>query len=113
MWPDQFVQIHPQHAAERGISDGDRVVVETPRGAIEGLAWLTHGIRRDAVFVQISWGERQPFNPWKSVNVLTDRSQRDVISDQINMKTLLCRVRLAAAHSRWLIRHLGCTARPS
>ena len=95
MWPDQFVQIHPQHAAARKIADGDRIVVETPRGSIEGLAWVTAGIRKDAVFVPIGWGERQPFNPWKSVNGLTDRRQRDVISDQTNMKTLLCRVRPA------------------
>ena len=79
MWPDQFVQIHPAHAAERQIADGDRVIVETPRGSIEGLAWVTHGIRRDAVFVPIGWAEQQPFDPWKSVNYLTDRSQRDVI----------------------------------
>ena len=70
MWPDQFVQIHPQHAAARKIADGDRIVVETPRGSIEGLAWVTAGIRKDAVFVPIGWGERQPFNPGNLLTAL-------------------------------------------
>jgi anaerobic selenocysteine-containing dehydrogenase/Fe-S-cluster-containing dehydrogenase component len=92
MWPDLYVQIHPKRAAQAGIADGDRVRIETGHGAIEATAWLTAGIRETTVFVPIGWGERQPFNPWRSVNYLTDRTQRDPISDQTNLKTLLCRV---------------------
>jgi anaerobic selenocysteine-containing dehydrogenase len=94
-WPDLYVQIHPEAAAARGIADGERVAVETGRGRIEALAWLTPGIRRDTVFVPIGWGERQPFHPWNSVNWLTDRSQRDPASEQTNLKTTLCAVRRA------------------
>ena len=92
MWPDLYVQIHPVRAAKLGIGDGDRVKVETAHGAIEALAWLTTGIRETAAFVPIGWGEKQPFNPWRSVNFLTDKSQRDPVSDQTNLKSLLCRV---------------------
>ena len=92
MWPDLYCQIHPDRAARLGIADGERVRVETAHGAIEALAWLHAGIRPDAVFVPIGWGERQPYHPWRSVNFLTDKSQRDPISDQTNLKALLCRV---------------------
>lgn len=92
MWPDLYVQIHPDRAKARGIADGARVKVETAHGAIEAVAWLHAGIRPTAVFIPIGWGEKQPFNPWRSVNFLTDKTQRDPLSDQTNLKTLLCRI---------------------
>ena len=92
MWPDLFMQIHPDRARERGIEDGARVHIETAHGAIEAVAWIHAGIRPSAVFIPIGWGERQPFHPWRSVNFLTDKGQRDPISDQTNLKTLLCKV---------------------
>ena len=71
---------------------GDRVQVESAHGTIEAVAWLNTGIRPTAVFIPIGWGEKQPFNPWRSVNYLTDKTQRDPISDQTNLKALLCRI---------------------
>ncbi len=95
MWPDLYCQIHPDKAARLGIADGERVRIETAHGAIDALAWIHAGIRPSAIFVPIGWGERQPFHPWRSVNFLTDKTQRDPVSDQTNLKTLLCRVRRA------------------
>ena len=92
MWPDLYVQIHPSKAGPAGIEDGQRVKVETAHGAIEARAWLHAGIRETAVFIPIGWGERQPFNPWRSVNYLTEKNQRDPVSDNSNLKTYLCRV---------------------
>jgi anaerobic selenocysteine-containing dehydrogenase len=92
MWPDLYVQIHPDRAKARGIADGARVRVETAHGAIEAMAWVHAGIRPTAVFIPIGWGEQQPFHPWRSVNFLTDKTQRDPISDQTNLKTHLCRI---------------------
>ena len=96
MWPDLYCQIHPEKALRLGIADGERVRVETAHGAIEAVAWVHAGIRPSAVFVPIGWGERQPFHPWRSVNFLTDKTQRDPVSDQTNLKALLCRVSRAA-----------------
>ncbi|MGE5129016.1 MAG: molybdopterin-dependent oxidoreductase, partial [Sphingomonadaceae bacterium] len=96
MWPDLYCQIHPDKAARLGIADGERVRVETAHGSIEAVAWLHAGIRPEAVFVPIGWGERQPYHPWRSVNFLTDKTQRDPVSDQTNLKALLCRVSRAA-----------------
>jgi anaerobic selenocysteine-containing dehydrogenase/Fe-S-cluster-containing hydrogenase component 2 len=96
MWPDLYCQIHPEKARALGIADGERVRIETAHGAIQAVAWLHAGIRPSSVFVPIGWGERQPYHPWRSVNFLTDKTQRDPVSDQTNLKTLLCRIRRAA-----------------
>lgn len=93
MWPDLYVQIHPDTARSLGISDGENTSIETAHGSINARAWLYSGVQRHTVFVPIGWGERQPFNPWRPVNFLTDKSQRDPISEQSNLKSLLCRVR--------------------
>ena len=61
-------------------------------GNSNARAWITAGIRPTTVFVPIGWGERQPFQPWRPTNFLTDASQRDPISEQTNLKSLLCRV---------------------
>ncbi|MBT6277691.1 MAG: molybdopterin-dependent oxidoreductase, partial [Chromatiales bacterium] len=92
MWPHLYAQIHPTTAARLGVSDGQRVEVETAHGKIEALAWIYPGVRERAVFVPIGWGEQQPYNPWRSVNFLTDKTQRDPLSEQTNLKSLLCRL---------------------
>lgn len=97
MWPDLYCQIHPEKAAGLGVRDGELVRIDSAHGTVEAVAWLHAGIRRTAVFVPIGWGERQPYNPWRPVNFLTDGSQRDPVSDQTNLKVLLCRVSRAKA----------------
>ncbi|MEX0343911.1 MAG: molybdopterin-dependent oxidoreductase [Rhizobiaceae bacterium] len=92
MWPHLFAQIHPNRAAALGISDGEKIAIETAHGRIEAMAWITPGIRETSIFVPIGWGEKQRFHPWRSVNFLTDQTQRDVVSEQVNLKTLLCKV---------------------
>lgn len=93
MWPDLYVQIHPKKAASLDIEDGDRVVVETTTGSIEAVAWVYPGIWKDAVYLPIGWGERQPYNPWKGINWLVSKDRRDPASDQANFKTIPCRIR--------------------
>ncbi len=95
MWPDMYVQIHPDRAAAAGIEDGQKVRIETSHGSVEAVAWIHAGIRPTAVFVPMGWGEKQPYHPWRSVNFLTDKTQRDPVSEQTNLKTLLCRIRPA------------------
>lgn len=92
MWADLYAQIHPDKAVALGIEDGQRVRVETSHGAVEARAWITAAIRPTAIFMPIGWGERQPYHPWRPVNFLTDKSQRDPLSDQTNLKTYLCKV---------------------
>ena len=82
----------PQKADKLGIKDGEQVRVSSAHGSIEARVWLYAGIRPTSVFIPIGWGEKQPFHPWHSVNFLTDKTQRDPISDQTNLKSLLCRI---------------------
>lgn len=91
--PDLFVHIHPEKAATHGIRSGDRVVIESPRGAIEAVARVDPGIRRTAIFVPLGWDERQPYHPWKAVNRLLPAEQRCPVSDQTNFKATVCRIR--------------------
>mgnify|MGYP002628810269 CR=1 FL=1 len=95
MWPDLYCQLHPKAAVRLGVRDGQTVRVETAHGHVEARAWITSGVRETAVFLPIGWGERQPFNPWRPVNFLTDKTQRCPISEQTNLKSLLCRVSAA------------------
>ncbi|MEZ5726600.1 MAG: molybdopterin-dependent oxidoreductase [Burkholderiaceae bacterium] len=92
MWPDLYVQMHPDKARALGVADGQTVQVETAYGRIQGRAWLHAGIRPDAVYVPLGWDMAQPFHPWPSVNLLTDQTQRDPFSDHSNLKSFLCRV---------------------
>ncbi|MEZ5659878.1 MAG: molybdopterin-dependent oxidoreductase [Burkholderiaceae bacterium] len=92
MWPDLYVQIHPERARAKGIADGEEITIETAHGSINARAWLHAGIREQAVFVPIGWDAAQPYHPWRSVNYLTDLEQRDPVSGHSNLKTYLCRV---------------------
>jgi anaerobic selenocysteine-containing dehydrogenase len=89
---DLYAHLHPERAAALGIKSGDRVRVESPRGAIEAVAWVAPGIRPTAVYVPLGWDERQPYHPWRPVNWLMPRDQRCPVSDQTNFKVSLCRV---------------------
>ena len=96
MWPDLYVQMHPELARRIGVVDGQAVRVETAHGELRGRAWIHAGIRPEAVYVPLGWDAAQPFHPWPSVNQLTDETQRDPFSDHSNLKSYLCRVTRAA-----------------
>ena len=54
MWPDLYVQIHPDKAGPLGIGDGDVVRVETAYGTAEARAWVTAAIRPTAVSATVT-----------------------------------------------------------
>ncbi len=41
MQPNMFVEMSPELAAEKGIENGEKVTVESARGAIEAVAMVT------------------------------------------------------------------------
>jgi len=53
--PFPQLHIHPGTARQRGIKDGDRVVIETPKGSIQHEAKLTEDIRPDVVNGVFGW----------------------------------------------------------
>jgi anaerobic selenocysteine-containing dehydrogenase len=97
----RLIQIHPKTAAAAGISDGETVVVESPRGAISGTALLWKGIREDSVFVQNSFGPAQAAGDefgvprYAAANVLVDDANYDNLSGQQAYKCFACRVKPA------------------
>ena len=86
-------------AAARGIADGDRVRVETPRGAVTVRAVVTEDIIRGAVDVSMGGGGPLGSEDWRNnnVNELTDLQRYDPISGFPVYKTLLCEVSRVAA----------------
>jgi formate dehydrogenase major subunit len=65
-----FIEIHPDTAADYGIEHGDMVRVESRRGAVEVPAQVTERPGRDNVFVPIHFAE-------SAVNTLTDEEHLD------------------------------------
>jgi anaerobic selenocysteine-containing dehydrogenase len=98
----RLVQIHPRAAARAGLANGDRIVVESPRGAITGTALLWDGIREDTIFVPNSFGPAQVVGDefdvprYETANTLIDDRYFDSLSGQQAYKCFACRVRRAA-----------------
>jgi anaerobic selenocysteine-containing dehydrogenase len=91
LFPEPFIEIHPQKADELGIKEGDIVVVESPRGSIEVKAKLTEGIDPRVIMISYGWG--QPYAHGSNVNLLTDDLQRCPVSAATGNRSILCSLR--------------------
>lgn len=97
----RLVQIHPRAAAKFGVMQGDKISVESPRGAITGTAELWEGIREDTIFVPNSFGPAQAMGDelgtprYDTANTLLDDRYFDNLSGQQAYKCFACRVRKA------------------
>jgi anaerobic selenocysteine-containing dehydrogenase len=99
--------MHPQTAAQVGVSDGAWVAVESPQAAIRAVARLTEDVPREAVYAQAGWWEGceelglpayDPLSPEGSnVNRLLEHDQRDPLSGAVPLKSSICRVRPLSA----------------
>ncbi|MFY9397525.1 MAG: aminotransferase class V-fold PLP-dependent enzyme, partial [Desulfomonilia bacterium] len=99
--PEPTVMMNTLDASERGIEDGDMVVLKSPRGEVKLRALVTDDIVQGAV--DASMGGGGPLGPeaWQSCNIndLTDL-RYDPISGFPIYKALLCEVTKAAGISR-------------
>ncbi len=86
--PDPLAEIHPDTAAAYGVTDGARIVIESPRGALEMKARVTEGVVRDTVSLPYGWEEA-------NVNVLTDHEDCDPVLAAPSVRAELCRIRAA------------------
>jgi len=84
--PEPLVSIHPETASKLGISDGDLVKVESPRGAIEIKAKVTDEVHPEVVAIPQGWSGEA------NVNYLTDDEACDPVSAFPGWRALLCRV---------------------
>ena len=85
---EPFVQINTKNALEKGISDGDKVVLESLRGEIELRASVTEDILPGVISLSHGWSSA-------NANYLTDDEKRDPISGYPGFRSLLCNVRKA------------------
>jgi len=103
--PENWVEIHKDAAAARGIENGERVAVESPRGRIELKAKVTDKIDPRVAAIPYGWGHHfggswQLANqdPGENPNLLLDHHNGDRISGMPNYKSTLCQIsKLAVA----------------
>lgn len=84
--PEPLVSIHSETAGKLGISDGDLVKVESPRGAIEIKAEVTDKVHPGVVAIPQGWSGEA------NINYLTDDEARDPVSAFPGWRALLCKV---------------------
>ncbi len=96
---ENWVEMHSQTAAERDISDGEIVFVESLRGKIQIKAKLNDKVDPRVVMIPYGWGHSfggswQIANstPGANVNILTDHNRIDKTSGMPAYKDSLCEV---------------------
>jgi assimilatory nitrate reductase catalytic subunit len=60
--PEPRVELHPELAARLGVGAGERLLVESRRGAVEFLVAVSSSIRKDTLFAPFHWGGRRAAN---------------------------------------------------
>ncbi len=93
--PKPQVLIHPVDAEARGISDGDKVWVESPRGKVGVRARVTDNVMTGQVELNVGGGGPIQADEWREANAnfVTDSENRDPISGFPVYKALLCEVK--------------------
>jgi len=69
--PEPYVYVHPKTAADKGIAEGDRVLVFSKVGEVKVKAKLTDNVPRDALLMYEAWYNKNNFNVQ---NVVDDES---------------------------------------
>ena len=93
--PKPQVLINPLDAEARGISDGSRVWVESPRGRVGVWARVTDDVMTGQVELNVGGGNPIQAEEWREANAnfVTDPDNRDSISGFPVYKALLCDVK--------------------
>ncbi|HOM06582.1 MAG TPA: molybdopterin-dependent oxidoreductase [Syntrophales bacterium] len=97
--PEPLVEIHPETAKGLGISEGDEVLIETPRGGIIQKARLCEGIDPRVVCAAHGWwfpeGDPATQYEWRrsNFNMLTSVERLGKEYATPNLKALPCRIR--------------------
>ncbi len=90
--PELTIFLHPETAGKYGIRDKQWMVVESPRGTMEGRAAFTPGIDPRVVQVASHW-------PGKSnVNVIMDNEKCAPVVGSAQLRCQLCRIKKKVDH---------------
>ncbi|MCV9386509.1 nitrate reductase [Reichenbachiella ulvae] len=79
-----YLEIHPSDAAERGIKNGDSVLISGARGEVRVNATVTENIKKGVVFLPMHWGKLMG-SEFGRANNLTNKAF-DPISKQPGFK---------------------------
>ena len=92
-----LVLINPLDAKARGIENGDKVLVRSPRGQVYFRADVTENVVQGSVEMNAGGGKPVHVEGWRegNVNFLTDFENRDPISGFPVFKALLCEIERA------------------
>jgi cysteine desulfurase NifS len=103
--PEPGVTINAEDARERGIENGDKVDISTPRGIVTMRAVVTDEIGRGFIDANHACGSPVGPKAWQECNIneLTDLAQYDPISGFPVYKSLLCEVTKTANENDRLI----------
>ncbi len=92
--PKPLVLMNPQDAQERGIADGDPILLVTEGGKVPYWAKVTEDLPRFEVEVQMGGGSLSQVVPWKNadLNRIVDAKNQDEISGFPCFKALICEI---------------------
>ncbi len=97
--PDPLVEIHPETAASYGITNGDKVIIETKYGAIVQVANVTDIVHPRVISAALGWwfpeGDVTKQFEWQksNFNMLTSAARLGKEFGTPNIKNLPCRIR--------------------
>jgi len=83
------IDIHPDDALEKKISDEDTIKVETPRGHIYMKARISDLVPKGSIRIAWGWGE---FSPDYNLNNLTDDDTRSEITGTPSNRSFMCNI---------------------
>lgn len=88
--PEPVVRVSPADAGARGIRDGSRVHVRSPRGRIEVKATVSDEVGPGFLVIDFGWGN--PGDGGANVNVLTNDDERDPYSSTTPNRRFACQL---------------------
>ncbi len=80
--PDQTCIIHPNTAKKYKICHNQKVKIISHYGHTICLAVVSSNIKEDVIFVPYSYGENDPYGPYKPINFVTSANSMDPIAGQ-------------------------------
>jgi anaerobic selenocysteine-containing dehydrogenase len=96
---EPVAEIHPETAKKEGISNGDWMVIESPRGKVRQRAKLFEGIDPRVIGAEHAWWfpeNKDPGHGWdeSNINILTDNAYDacDPAMGATSVRVLLCRI---------------------
>lgn len=102
---DPSVELHPAAAADRGVTDGDWVRIETPQGSVRARARLNDRLDPRVVVGQHGWWQGcseldepgyDPFGPeGANLNLIVSSDAADPVSGSVPHRSYLCEIRMA------------------